>query len=477
MKQYGDITKLSGYELDPVDLIVGGSPCQDLSVAGKRAGLDGERSGLFMEMIRIIKEMRKKTNGIYPRYALWENVPGAFSSNDGRDFQAVLTEFTRVIQPDSPDVPLPEEGWPKSGILLGTDWSLAYRLFDAQFLGKTIRDSRTGDVLEMGTPQRRRRIALVADFRGRTAWDILFEKVLSESESLSGDPQPGEEEGERAAGDPQKSTGNAGKTYGVTTKGNGDVFLSEERHTSLSCGGGMPGQSYPCVLETEPSVISFQERSGKLGGGKGILIQKEHTGALSTVNNQAVIFGISSFNSNAMKSNNPKSGIYEADTTRTLDLNGGLPACNQGGMVIVHNTKAKTYQNVCGTLDCGISKGTGNQLANQDMFISNGLTVRRLTPKECERLQGFPDDWTNIPGASDSSRYKALGNSICLPAWSYWAGRFVRIGEVRTIGSLFDGIGGFPLVFKRAGAETLWTSEIEPFCQRVVEYHHERGEL
>ena len=120
MKQYGDITKLHGYELDPVDLIVGGSPCQDLSVAGKRAGLEGKRSGLFMEMIRLIKEMREKTNGEKPRFALWENVPGAFSSNAGRDFGAVLGEFARIIEPKAPDVPVPEDGWPNAGILLVT---------------------------------------------------------------------------------------------------------------------------------------------------------------------------------------------------------------------------------------------------------------------------------------------------------------------------------------------------------------------
>ena len=161
MKQYGDITKLDGAKLDPVDLIVGGSPCQDLSVAGKRAGLEGERSGLFMEMIRLIREMREKTNGIHPKFALWENVPGAFSSNGGADFQAVLTEFVRVVEPTAPDVPMPEEGWPKSGVLLGADWSVAWRTHDAQF---------------WGVAQRRRRIALVADFRGQTAPKILFER-------------------------------------------------------------------------------------------------------------------------------------------------------------------------------------------------------------------------------------------------------------------------------------------------------------
>ena len=134
---------------------------QDLSIAGKRAGLDGERSGLFLEMIRIIREMREKTNGIYPRFALWENVPGAFSSNNGRDFGAVLGEFARLIEPESPDVPVPEEGWSKAGILLVSNGSIAWRTHDAQF---------------WGVPQRRRRISLVADLRGQSAAEILFER-------------------------------------------------------------------------------------------------------------------------------------------------------------------------------------------------------------------------------------------------------------------------------------------------------------
>lgn len=172
MKHYGDITKLSGYDLPPVDVITGGSPCQDLSVAGKRAGLDGERSGLFMEQIRIIKEMRSRyvrtgrSNKLVrlPRYCVWENVPGAFSSNGGKDFQAVLTEFARVSEPDAPAVPLPDGGrWPKAGCIYSEmgKWSIAWRVHDAQF---------------WGVPQRRKRIALVADFGGLSAPEILFER-------------------------------------------------------------------------------------------------------------------------------------------------------------------------------------------------------------------------------------------------------------------------------------------------------------
>ena len=187
MKQYGDITKLSGYDLDPVDLIVGGSPCQDLSVAGQRKGLEGERSGLFLEMIRIIKEMREKTNGVYPRFALWENVPGAFSSNNGKDYSAVLGEFARIAEPDAPDVPVPQEGWSKAGVLLGSNWSIAWRTHDAQF---------------WGVPQRRRRISLVADFRGQSAWKILFER-----KGLSGNIDKSKEEGKDITGTPADSTG------------------------------------------------------------------------------------------------------------------------------------------------------------------------------------------------------------------------------------------------------------------------------
>ena len=174
MINLGDITKISGYNAPTVDVVIGGSPCQDLSIAGKRAGLAGERSGLYMEQIRIIKEMREhdRSNGrsaefIRPRYMVWENVPGAFSSNHGKDFAAVLEEAVRVIEPEAPPVPVPEKGWPTSGCLMGDGWSVAWRVLDAQF---------------WGVPQRRRRIALVADFGGTTAPEILFER-----KSLQGD--------------------------------------------------------------------------------------------------------------------------------------------------------------------------------------------------------------------------------------------------------------------------------------------------
>ena len=232
MKHYGDITKLNGWELPIVDVITGGSPCQDLSVAGKRAGLAGERSGLFMEQIRITKEMRehdRRTNNrtneyIRPRYMVWENVPGAFSSNKGEDFRAVLEETAKVAD-ENAVIPRFEGGrWTSSGCIVGNGWSIAWRVHDAQF---------------WGVPQRRKRISLVADFGGYTAPEILFER-----KSLFGDIEESREEREETA-EP--------------------------------------------VGEDSEETISFQERAGCDGGGKGILIQHERTGALSTLNNQSVL--------------------------------------------------------------------------------------------------------------------------------------------------------------------------------------------
>ena len=193
MKHLGDITKINGSEIEPVDVITAGSPCQDLSVAGKRAGLAGERSGLFMEQMRVIKEMRKadelrgKTDEyIRPRYLVWENVPGAFSSNKGEDFRCVLEEIAKVVEEDA-DIPGPPKGgWPYSGCIMGDGWSIAWRIHDAQF---------------WGVPQRRKRIALVADFGGRSAPEILFVR-----KGLSRDTEPSKQKGQEVAGDTSEST-------------------------------------------------------------------------------------------------------------------------------------------------------------------------------------------------------------------------------------------------------------------------------
>jgi DNA (cytosine-5)-methyltransferase 1 len=235
MKHYGDITKIKGSDVPIVDIVCGGSPCQDLSVAGKRQGLSGQRSGLFMEQIRIIKEMRERDKSnrgadvdirfLRPRFMVWENVPGAFSSNGGEDFRAVLEETAKIAD-ETAVIPKLEGGqrWTPSGCILGDGWSIAWRVHDAQF---------------WGVPQRRKRISLVADFGGDTAPEILFER-----KSLSGNFETSRETGKEVAG---------------------------------------------TVGENIDKAISFQERAGKPGGGKGILIQHERTGALSTLNNQSVL--------------------------------------------------------------------------------------------------------------------------------------------------------------------------------------------
>lgn len=416
MKQYGDIIRLSGQMLEPVDLIVGGSPCQDLSVAGKRAGLDGERSGLFMEMIRIIKQMRKETDGLYPRFALWENVPGAFSSNNGRDFGAVLGEFARLIEPTAPDVPVPEEGWPKAGVLLVSNGSIAWRTHDAQY---------------WGVPQRRRRIALVADFRGQSAPEILFER-----KGVSGNSEPGEAQGEDLAESVGGSIDSA-----VSTVREHIVFDSKPYH------------DYRQMKDVCNNITA----SYGTGGNNMPFVVNEREGNQRVMNLQA--FGVYS----------------EGDTASSLKQRDYKDATD---LVLADTEQTMTYQalGVNSESDTGSSLKAAENVSNCDLVIKT-LAVRRLTPLECERLQGYPDRWTDIPGASDSARYKALGNSIALPFWEHLAHRFAQYGMVRTIGSLFDGIGGFPLVFKRAGAETKWTSEIEPFCEQVVKYHADKGDL
>ena len=298
MKHFGDITKISGYDLPIVDIITGGSPCQDLSVAGKRAGLAGERSGLFMEQIRIIKEMREHDRAnsranehIRPRYMVWENVPGAFSSNGGEDFRAVLEETAKVAD-KATFIPRPEGGrWMPSGCILGDGWSIAWRVHDAQF---------------WGVPQRRKRIALVADFGGNTAPEILFER-----KSVSRDIAESGEQGKAIAGDIRESTEKANTAYGLNRERCGAVYAKD-------------------IMST------LQAAAGESGNNKPM-----------------VCYGMSSYQSNAMLSSNPNSGVYEAQTARTLDNNGANPACNQGGMMVLcdaYQHHGYRESETCGTL-------------------------------------------------------------------------------------------------------------------------------
>lgn len=570
MVHLGDITKMSGYTIPPVDVITFGSPCQDLSIAGKRAGMAGERSGLFSEAVRIIREMRYATFGAYPKYAVWENVPGAFSSNKGEDFHAVLQSLCRVIDPDA-TIPRPTDArggikWPRAGAILADHYSLAWRTMDAQ---------------HWGVPQRRLRISLVLDLTGGRAGEILFEP-----ESLRGHFAPGITPGQATAGAVENGAGTADRAF------------------------------------------TLKIRSGCEGGGKGALVQTEKSATLSTLQDQTLFvaepskaYSFDSLASNSMKSSNPRSGCREVEIAKTLDTSPPDPAKNQGGIAIVEPTfciqgntidRADTAgangtgvkEDVCYTLntidrpavafalDCrnmtaneelsatlqakdnggqslnyinpvaepliydargngdGITSPTmtgdhnsrvtdytaitlqgdtvagaplardykgpgradslgrviaqpvGADLYNGTLTGDKAVTlttatgqggantgpsviekiirwiVRRLTPTECERLQGYPDGWTDLGSWIDSKgkthkdadtpRYKALGNSIALPQWYYVLGGISdRLPDDATLGSLFDGIGGFPYVWAQlhAGRKELcvWASEIEEF--------------
>ena len=519
VKHYGDISKLNGAEIEPVDIITFGSPCQDMSVAGKRAGLDGSRSNLFYEAIRIIKEMRCKTDGKYPRYIVWENVPGAFSSNKGEDFRCVLRKITK-IKDGKADIPRYEK-WPNAGYIMADGYSVAWRVLDAQF---------------WGVPQRRKRIYLVADFTGGSAAKILFE-----SEGLSGNFKKGGFPWQRTADGAEKGTGATG-TVCLNDQGGNRMDVTADKTMTLRAEAHHP----PCVidaagfctehsakarsigyekeksptlragtvpaaiyenhgqdtrfkgpLDTAPTVIATY---GTGGNNQPFVVEQCYdvrftsegtknarqncyetdvartidTGGNAPDSNQggvAVVYGICSKDSNSMKSDNPHSGFYEADTTRCLDANGGNPSCNQGGMAVCvqgsmigrknengpqgngvnedvaftlnatdkhavaygidraafnqgQNAKysfaveqeiqptmvakgpgavaAPTYSSSKASFFTNIEKELANTLVATDYkdppMINDTddnaeYIVRRLTPTECARLQGFPDGW------------------------------------------------------------------------------------
>lgn len=400
MKHLGDITKISGYEAPPVDVIIGGSPCQDLSVSGKRAGLKGKRSGLFMEQIRIIREMREtsKENGtteIRPRYMVWENVPGAFSTNGGEDFRAVLEETVRIVDQDAV-IPRPAGGkWRTCGCIMGDGFTVAWRVLDAQF---------------WGVPQRRRRIALVADFGGGSAPEILFER-----KSVQRGIEESGGEGKGIAAAVKRGIGGAiGFNYKMGSKA-GSVGAAIEQSGTLKAGCNDASVCYSINLLQDP--VPNREKTTSLGTGN----DKNGQGSLG------VCYRESSY------------GDYETGAG-TLKASGG---CLGGG--------------------------------SETLMVDN-YKVRRLTPLECERLQGYPDDWTDIGEwrdergkkhkSSDAARYKALGNSIALPPWKWILKRLCACYERNaTMASLFDGIGGFPLIWEETNGKgsCLWASEIEEF--------------
>ena len=615
MQHLGDITKISGYTAPVVDCIIGGSPCQDLSVAGKRAGLDGERSGLFMEQIRIVKEMREndRRNGrsgvdVRPRYMVWENVPGAFSSNKGEDFRIVLEEIAKIAE-ENISIPRSKDGkWRTSGCIMGHKWSIAWRVLDAQY---------------WGVPQRRRRIALVADFGGQSAPEILFV-----SQSVSGHTNESQSQRKEAALDASRGIGTDDcigvDVYNTTLTGDKPCPLTAEGHTST---GTCPKVMTPVTFE--PGIAAregghiYENVSGTLranagdnqmataytvkirggceGGGKGALVQTDKSATLSTLQDQilfAPVYSVENHPADSRVGIN-EDGIVQALTSRMGTGGGNVPmvlaldkaAYTQGknarfnigvdenGTAFTHiangpgvvcygidhvittggNCTAQgscVYEDVQATLKAGgthavcysVDQGGGKSSCNVQEGQAPTLTcthggepavcystnhgtfhtqveegicatlqasdykdpptatyrygtryiVRRLTPLECERLQGYPDGWTQIGEVvgydrqidertgeeyvqaiyeyiddngkkrktSDAARYKALGNSIALPPWKWVLKRICACYERdATMASLFDGIGGFPYIWEQLNGKgsCLWASEIEEF--------------
>lgn len=497
MKHLGDITKMSGFSTPPVDVITFGSPCQDLSIAGKRAGLSGERSSLFMEAVRIIKEMREATNGEYPKYAVWENVPGAFSSNRGEDFRAVLEELARIKEAGI-SIPGPDKSkWAKAGLLTGDDWSIAWRTMDAQY---------------WGVPQRRLRISLVLDLTGGRAGEILFEP-----ESLRGHFAPGITPGQAATGAVENGAGTADRAFTLTpAKNQGgiailDALPFDTTQITSQQNGSKPHFGDPChplaATAHPPSAVckmAFTES----------IVEPTVCYAATTEPNMVICDDCSP----AIRSRDYKdpnivcydargNGDGKTSPTITGDHNsrvtdytsivlqsdavaGALPASdykNPGmadplGSVIAQPIGADLYNGTLTgdkavTLTAAIAKGGTNTGPSLIEKITRWI-VRRLTPTECERLQGYTDGWTDLGEwvdskgkahkPADTPRYKALGNSIALPQWYYVLGGIAdRLPDNATIGSLFDGIGGFPYVWAKLHNDDkslcVWASEIEEF--------------
>lgn len=446
MIHLGDITKIKGDNIPPVDVITFGSPCQDLSIAGKRAGLSGERSGLFIEAVRIIKEMMEATNGEYPKYAVWENVPGAFSSNKGEDFRSVLEELARIKEAGI-SIPGPDKSkWAKAGLVTGDDWSIAWRTMDAQY---------------WGVPQRRLRISLVLDLTGGHAGEILFEP-----ESLRGHFAPGVTPGQATAGAVENGAGAADGVYAEVSNVCAfaldcrNMTANEELSATLQAkDNGWQSLNYINPV-AEPLIYDAR------GNGDGIT-SPTMTG-----------------------DHNSRVTDYTAITLQGDTVAGALLArdykepgrADSLGRVIAQPIGADLYNGtLTGDKAATLTTATGQGGACTGPSVIEKIIrwiVRRLTPTECERLQGYPDGWTDLGEwvdskgkahkAADTPRYKALGNSIALPQWYYILGGISdRLPDDATLGSLFDGIGGFPYVWAQlhAGRKELCVlaSEIEEF--------------
>ena len=493
--------------MPPVDVICGGSPCQDLSVAGLRKGLAGERSGLFMDQVRIVKEMRAEDERrgvsddfIRPRYLVWENVPGAFSSANGEDFRAVIEEIVH-IKDSTCHVPRPDTGrWESAGAaILGDQFSLAWRVLDAQY---------------WGVAQRRRRIFLVADFGGLTAPKILFEQ-----ERLLGDPAEGQGQGKGVTTTAGNSSADSGGSRvaeekqvdifafhinqreetinlnGIsgalmaTTNMQMQTFVAEgmrkfesaEKEEECLCLNDQGGERMDVSVDVTatlragmsghpPLVMGIQQGSAgteetpdpalteeaETGGNNQQILFENHgidaryTGPHEVAPTMSARYGTGG-NNVPLVSDMPESYCIVGNIIDREVQNGGnglgcqpdisytLTSADRHAVFsrqrsdeFLQNRVTATqsarqhkdatdlvcepYQNTVGTIGYTDHKGINNQYVSEDKcIVENRRLIRRLTPLECERLQGFPDHWTDIPGASDSARYKALGNSVAIP--------------------------------------------------------------
>ena len=594
MKHLGDITAIDGHTAPPVDVAIGGSLCQGLSIAGKRQGLTDERSGLFMEQIRIMREADaergNKGRFIRPRYMVWENVVGALSSNKSADFQAVLEETAKIADPAAV-IPGPPKGkWTTSGCIMGDGWSIAYRVLDAQF---------------WGVPQRRRRIALVADFGGQSAPEILFVR-----KSVCGDTEPGQPEGQA----PAPGVG-SGADPAITLRmragcegGGKGALIQTEKSGTLACHNDQAlftaepaeGQQYPCVstdnlppatrekvwslqgnavdrevgmngsgisggpmytlntvdrhavycmatqqahaeIRTDDKAPTLTAAAGMSGnnqpviclndqGGSRMEVSTDATGTLlaETHGHQPVVcagfkpfagakagsigyqpeqaptltakqecavyenhgqdsrltgpldvaptvarqFGTGGNNTPLVMATGQSNAEITVDASPTLNCNHEQPI-----VAAVDCRHGKENSEISGTLQASMS-------LNTNKVVRHARVVRRLTELECERLQGFPDGWTDIGPWVDSkgkrhkesaasARYTALGNSIAIPPWAWVLKRLCACYErPATMASLFDGIGGFPLIWERLNGPgtCLWASEIDEFAVAVTKY-------
>lgn len=483
-------------------------------MAGKRLGFNGNRSALFLDAARIIKEMRTATNGMYPTFAVWENVPGAFSSNGGEDFRAVLEELARVEQPDV-SIPRPSGRWgrwSKAGAIAGNGWSLAWRQLDAQY---------------WGVPQRRKRIALVADFGGQRAAEILFERT-----GVPGNPDESIKAWKEIAGLAANCPAGNDSVVGGTIPINTQIatrYISMGERTGLGIGeDGDPAYTLQANHEhgvcycIAGNIIDRSETAGANGSG----VKENQSYTLNTVDRPAVAYKVFDARGNGdgrtcptitgdhenritdytaiaieRKTFNEQSfsSYKESGKCSTLKAKAGNIGNGSECLIAEKHDSSKAdgvqtkpfcagFSYKIGAKAMGIGyeiekAGTLSAERHDSAVLEKTIRwiVRRLTPVECERLQGYPDgytdigDWIDSKGKkhkyADSPRYKALGNSIALPQW-FWLAQRMRpyLKEKPTLGSLFDGLGGFPLVWQRAYGEgtARWASEIEEFPMAVT---------